>query len=195
MGAKAERTVERYIRRIFDQCDIRCAPSPAQAERLTRISVEDVNVIVPGVDLETFAPERSDPVLRSELNIPEDGLMLFYAGRLDSEKRIYTMTDAVARVNAQQPAWLVIAGNGPYRDDLEARASSGEPFVILPYQTDKPALARLMATSDLYLTAGPHETALSVVEAQACGLPVVGVEAGALVERIHEDIGRLGAGE
>ncbi|NNF58741.1 MAG: glycosyltransferase [Rhodothermaceae bacterium] len=193
IGAKAERTAERYIRRVFDQCDIRCAPSPAQAERLTRIGVEDVNVIVPGVDLETFAPERVEPELRTKFGIPENGLMLFYGGRLDSEKRIYTMTEAVAQVNARRPAKLVMAGNGPYRDDLETRADSGEPFVVLPYQTDKLALASLMATADLYLTAGPHETfALSVVEAQACGLPVVGVAAGALVERVHEGIGRLG---
>ena len=45
----------------------------------------------------------------------------------------------------------------------------------------------------MYVTAGPHETfALSVVEAQASGLPVVGVEAGALIHRVTPAIGRLG---
>jgi alpha-1,6-mannosyltransferase len=50
-----------------------------------------------------------------------------------------------------------------------------------------------VASADVYVTAGPHETfALSVIEAQASGLPVVGVDAGALRERVPEELGYLG---
>lgn len=51
----------------------------------------------------------------------------------------------------------------------------------------------MLASADVYVTAGPHETfALSVIEAQAAGLPVVGVDAGALHDRVPEGLGYLG---
>jgi alpha-1,6-mannosyltransferase len=76
---------------------------------------------------------------------------------------------------------------------VEAVASSTDRIVLLPYQSDRHELARVLASADIYLTAGPHETfALSVVEAQASGLPVIGVRAGALLERVPESVGLLG---
>jgi alpha-1,6-mannosyltransferase len=89
-------------------------------------------------------------------------------------------------------AHLILVGAGPLAGEFRARADAGEALTVLPYQTDRIALAELLASSDLYLTAGPHETfGLSVLEAQASGLPAVGVRAGALVERIRPDVGEL----
>lgn len=56
---------------------------------------------------------------------------------------------------------------------------------LLPYRffwrPDR--IRRALAAADIYVTAGPHETfGLSVIEAEASGLPVVGVDAGALRE-------------
>ena len=193
LGERAERLSKRYVRSAFARCDLVLAPSTLQTERLARIGIPNAHSIELGVDLETFHPGRRDAAVRAELGVPEDTLLLFYAGRLDAEKRVFTMADAVARVNRERPAHLVMAGNGPHRKALIERSAAGVPLTVLPYQEDKLRLARLMASSDLYLTAGPHETfGLSVVEAQACGLPVVGVAAGALIERVDEATGRLG---
>lgn len=84
-------------------------------------------------------------------------------------------------------------GQGPQRDELEERASRIPRLHVLPYERDRAAYASALASADIYVTAGPHETfGLSVVEAQASGLPVVGVDAGALRERVADDRGRLG---
>lgn len=57
---------------------------------------------------------------------------------------------------------------------------------------DRKDLARIYASADLYLAAGPGETfGLSVAEALASGLPVVGVNSGAVPDRIQGS----GAGE
>jgi len=54
-------------------------------------------------------------------------------------------------------------------------------------------LQPILASADIYVTAGPHETfGLSVIEAEASGLPVVGVAAGALIERVPPEVGCLG---
>ena len=50
-----------------------------------------------------------------------------------------------------------------------------------------------MASADVYVSAMADETfGVSIVEAQASGLPVVGVAAGAMIDRVTDDIGRLG---
>ncbi|MDT0630181.1 glycosyltransferase [Rubrivirga sp. S365] len=189
----AERWAERYVRSTFDHCNLVCAPSPAQAERLTRIGVEDVHIVVPGVDLETFHPARASNTVRADLSVPGGAVFAVYVGRLDSEKRTATMVEAVRLANETAPVVLVLAGNGPHRPALEEAQAEGAAIRVLPYQDNRDQLARLLASADVYLTAGPHETfGLSVVEAQACGLPVVGVEAGALVERVPPTVGRLG---
>ena len=59
--------------------------------------------------------------------------------------------------------------------------------------SDRAALARWLASSDIYVSAMPNETfGISVIEAQASGLPVVGVSGGAMRERVHPGMGYLG---
>jgi glycosyltransferase involved in cell wall biosynthesis len=64
---------------------------------------------------------------------------------------------------------------------------------VLPFEPDRAELATLLASADIYLTAAAHETfGLAVLEAQASGLPVIGVRAGAMVERVGAELGILG---
>jgi alpha-1,6-mannosyltransferase len=58
---------------------------------------------------------------------------------------------------------------------------------------DRAELARWLASADIYVSAMADETfGVSIVEAQASGLPVVGVAAGAMIDRVTEATGRLG---
>ncbi len=192
-GSWAERRAETYVRALYNRCDLRLAPTPAEAERLTALGVPDVHVAPHGVDLDTFHPRRADAArIREIYGVDPDALLLCYAGRLDAEKRTRVMVDAMRRVNRTRPAVLLLAGQGPSRAELEADQVAGAPVRVLPF-LDKADLATVLASSDLYLTAGPFETfGLSVVEAQASGLPVVGVASGALVDRVPASVGRLG---
>jgi alpha-1,6-mannosyltransferase len=194
LGRVAEGWTESYVRAVFDRCDRGFAVSPGLVESLRRMGVATPLDAVPlGVDLDRFHPSTRDVAVRQRFGIAEDGLFLVYAGRLDSEKEVHVLADAVEHLPADLRPTLVLAGEGPHRAALEARARDSERLVIQPYVTDKDEFARLLASADVYVTAGPHETfALSVVEAQASGLPVVGVEAGALLDRVPDGTGRLG---
>jgi alpha-1,6-mannosyltransferase len=87
-----------------------------------------------------------------------------------------------------------MVGDGPLCAEVEAAALNNRSVQLLPYESDRVRFARLLASADLYVTAGPHETfGLSVIEAQASGLPVVGVDGGALRERVPRGLGYLGA--
>jgi alpha-1,6-mannosyltransferase len=194
LGRVAEGWAEGYVRAVFDRCDRGFAVSPGLVDTLRTMGVTTPLEAIPlGVDLDRFHPAKHNQALRARLGVADDGLFLVYAGRLDSEKEVHVLADAVEYLPASLRPTLILAGEGPHRAALEERAAHTDRLVVHPYVQDKEALARLLASADVYVTAGPHETfALSVVEAQASGLPVVGVAAGALVDRVPAATGCLG---
>jgi len=61
------------------------------------------------------------------------------------------------------------------------------------YVNNRAELARWLASADIYASGMADETfGVSIVEAQASGLPVVGVAGGAMIDRVTEATGRLG---
>ena len=187
----AEASAEAYIGAVFERCDVRLAASPTQATRLLGYGVSGYVDVVPlGVDTERFHPKKRSEEKRAELAVTPDETLLVFAGRLDMEKRPLHLVEAVKQLDESLKARLVLVGEGPQREELESLGD--DRVIVLPYESDPERFATLLASADIYVTAGAHETfGLSVVEAQACGLPVVGVEAGALVERVPRELGRL----
>ncbi len=191
----------RYARRVYGPCDLVMASSLRFCEKLARLGVHSVYHVPLGVDLDIFHPSRRSVALRQNLGLESaDDVLLMYAGRLDSEKRPLMIVDAFERLrsraagagSAGRNVHLILMGEGPQRDELEALADQVPGLTVLPYQSDKLQLAEHLASADVYVTAGAHETfALSVLEAQACGLPVTGVRAGALVDRVPRELGSL----
>jgi alpha-1,6-mannosyltransferase len=193
-AAGAARAVaERYVAALYDRCDVAIGISPVMADRLRGLGVHDVHCVPLGVDLEVFHPSRRDEGLRARLGVREGDLLLIYAGRLDREKRPDLVLQAFARLPPQVRAHLVLVGDGPLRAELADRAAALGRAHVLPFEQDRVELARLLASADVYISAMAFETfGLSVVEAQACGLPVVGVRAGAMVDRVREAPARDG---
>lgn len=188
-----ESSAESYFGRVFSQCDLRMAASPQQAKRLRDYGVEEVQVVPLGVDLDLFSPAQRSMTTRDELGVDRDTLLLAYAGRFDAEKHVETIVAAVRQLTDRLHPKLVMLGEGPLREQLERMATETDRLIVLPYESDKQKFAKLLAAADIYVTAGPHETfGLSVIEAQAAGLPVVGVASGALTERVDDQVGRLG---
>src|SRR4029079_11744601 len=88
-------------------------------------------------------------------------------------------------------AKLALLGEGPLRETI---AALDDPRIIMPgYIRSRSELAQWLASADIYVSAMADETfGISIVEAQASGLPVVGVAAGAMLDRVPESVGRLG---
>lgn len=193
VAALLARGAERYIGTVFANSDIAFAPSPVQAERLRAYGVEGAQVVPLGVDLELFHPGRRSKAVRARHGAGPGTTVLVYAGRLSTEKRVLMLIEALAHLSSDFRACLWITGHGPLAAEIAAAARHIPALRLLPYQRNREDFARLLASADVYVTAGPHETfALSVIEAQAAGLPVVGVDAGALHDRVPEGLGYLG---
>jgi glycosyltransferase involved in cell wall biosynthesis len=110
------------------------------------------------------------------------GRYLLFLGRLSPEKGAATLLEA------HRPAEhgrLVIAGDGPERARLEARARDGVEFLGAVSPDEVPALladAQALLVPSLSYEGAPR----AVVEAYAAGVPVVASRIGALCELVHD---------
>jgi alpha-1,6-mannosyltransferase len=160
--------------------------------KLERLRVPNLESLPLGVDTDVFSPSRRDPGVRRDLGVGDCQLLLVFAGRLDSEKRVDVLVSAIEQLPSDFPGKLVLVGEGPAREWLSRRAACDARIQVLPYETDRTKLAALLASADIYVSAAPHETfGLSVIEAQSCGLPVVGVRSGAMIDRVPKNVGVL----
>ena len=187
-GRAARRATDAYTRALYSRCDATVAISRQMAEDLAARGVGDVRWVPLGVDLERFRPRDDGATVRARYGAGPDDLLMVYAGRLDTEKQPDLVVDAFLRLPADFPGRLVLAGEGSLREPLAERTRDDDRVHVIPFIRDRDELAALLGSADLYVSGMPHETfGLSVVEAQACGLPVLGVRAGAMVERVTDE--------
>jgi alpha-1,6-mannosyltransferase len=185
-GGAAKWLAQRYVQNLYNRCDAVIAISKVMQQRLVDIGVRDPHHVSLGVDLEAYNPEHRSQALRDVLGVREGDLMLVYAGRFDKEREPDVLIDAVAQLPPDFPVRLILAGVGPMREQLEEYASRDPRVGFLGFM-HRHELATLLASADVYVSAMAHETfGLSVAEAQASGLPVVGVRAGAMIERVRD---------
>ena len=192
LAGAAGRLCYRYCGRLYSQFDAVFALSEnGGATKLRSYGVEDVGIVPLGVELGDFGPSRRDPRLRRSLGIADNQPLLIYVGRLDVEKKPHVVAEAFRKLPENLGARLVLLGEGPLREEI---ASLGDPRIQTPgFVRDRQQLAQWLASADSYVSGMADETfGVSIVEAQASGLPVVGVAAGAMVDRVTDAIGRLG---
>ena len=192
LAGAAGRICYNYCGRLYRQFDAVFALSEnGGATKLRSYGVEDVGIVPLGVELGDFGPSRRDPKLRRSLGIEDHQPLLIYVGRLDLEKKPHIVAEAFRKLPESLGARLVLLGEGPLREEI---AALGDPRIHTPgFVRDRQQLARWLASADLYVSGMADETfGVSIVEAQASGLPVVGVAGGAMVDRVTDAIGRLG---
>ncbi|HEV2362608.1 MAG TPA: glycosyltransferase [Caulobacteraceae bacterium] len=189
IGDWAERPVRRHWAEIYRRFDAVIAPSRYIAERLADSGVSGPVALPLGVDPFVFHPGRGDrALLRRRLGLAPSERLLVFAGRPAREKRIDLLIDAVESLGA--PYRLLLIGAAP------PLSPSPSPRVIdLPYQSEALSMAHLLASCDAFVHANDTEAfGLVVLEAMACGLPVVGVAAGGVAEIVDSEVGELAAG-
>ncbi|WP_116234648.1 glycosyltransferase [Parasphingopyxis lamellibrachiae] len=192
LGRGTRRLSHRYAAALYSRFDGVYALNSNAKDRLEEMGTQSVHILPLGVDHRKFGPAKRDPAFRYSLGVGPCEPLLVYVGRLDREKRVMTVFEAFRRLPAEMRAHLLLIGEGKCRDRLIARADGMR--VHLPgYERDRGRLAVALASSDIYVSAMPYETfGISVIEAQAAGLPIVGVASGAMPERVAVNTGMLG---
>jgi alpha-1,6-mannosyltransferase len=182
LGPGVQKFIEWYVRLTYERCTDVLSPSRYMCEYLHSIGVTNAVVQPLGVDVDTFTPERRTRDLAGELNLPRGTRLLVFAGRFSAEKNIPVLSAAFRRLG--DPYHLLLIGG-----DVAARDAN---VTRIPYRRDNRELASYLASADAFVHAGVHETfGLVVLEAMACGRPVVAMRAGAIPELIDERVGVL----
>lgn len=184
IGEWAEKPVQKRWAAIYRQFDQAVAPSRFIAGRLIEAGVHNAIGLPLGVDTELFHPARANrDALRRRLGVAPDERLLVFAGRPAREKKLDVLVAAVERLGAPYKLLFVGAGGG---------APVSDRTLCLDYVRDPADLAGVLAGCDAFVHANDNEPfGLIVLEAMACGLPVVGVAAGGVAESVDQEVGQL----
>jgi glycosyltransferase involved in cell wall biosynthesis len=126
-----------------------------------------------------------------------NGATLAFAGRLTAQKSLGRALEAVAGADGVK---LVIAGEGPEQEPLQARALElgiGDRVTFLGAQPRERIVELFHAADATILSSSWENFPHTVVEALAVGTPVLAMEAGGVSEVVHDGVNGLlvGAGD
>lgn len=186
----SEPFLKTYLSSFCGSCDLVIAPSNGVREVLHQLGVTaHIEVVPNGVDLSPFS-HVTEPIDRSEFGFSESNTLLVYTGRLGPEKNLPFLLRAFSGIaKSYENVGLLIVGNGPEYDNLVDRvqhmgiADRVHFTGLVPYDD----LPRYLNTADAFVTSSVTEVhPLSVIEAQAAGLPVLGIQSPGVSDTIKD---------
>ncbi|MGH3318837.1 MAG: DMT family transporter [Streptosporangiaceae bacterium] len=170
----------RDLVRVFRRADAVTTPTPIAARLLQDRGLgRPVVPVSCGIDLDRFCARRG----RSRSVCPTGSMALLYVGRLDAEKRVGDLIEALPAVRERVDATLVIVGEGSRRSALERLAwdrGVAAHVHFLGFVPDA-ELPSVYTAADVFCMPGVAELqSLVTLEAMASGRPVVAADAVAL---------------
>src|SRR5579872_1920898 len=176
--------------RTLERADAVVGVSAFIASTLRRLVDRPVDVVFNGGDERAFT--RADRAgARAELEISNDRPVLAFAGNLGMAKGIFDLAKALRGLDVAP--LLLIAGDGPYKNDLEkALQEAGVPVRFFG-NVRNDMVATIFAAADA-VTLPSHKEGLPVTicEAMLAGKPVIATRVGGIAEIVrHEETGLL----
>jgi L-malate glycosyltransferase len=159
----------------------------------SRFPSERVRVIHNGIEPAVAASPLDRRRARMLLGLDDRAFVVTTVARLDPVKDLVTLLDAFAHVRTRVPsARLVIVGDGPERQRLEARAAQDDlagSVRITGYRADVRAL---LPAADVYASSSISEgVSITILEAMATGIPVVATAVGGTPEILSDGTGGI----
>jgi glycosyltransferase involved in cell wall biosynthesis len=135
-----------------------------------------------GVDTALFVPGQDAGGLREQLGISADAVVAAFVGTLDRAhhfKRVDVAIDGIARLG-DESVHLVVAGDGELLDGFRSRAAEAGVAGRVHFLGAVPhaELPKVLRAADLFLltTEPPESFGIVLIEAMACGLPVIATD-------------------
>ncbi|KKR21332.1 MAG: hypothetical protein UT48_C0010G0080 [Parcubacteria group bacterium GW2011_GWE2_39_37] len=167
----------------FKYCDLLLSPSQALKDEFKKKGMnKPIEVIFNPTDIDFFIPPENEEYkksLKQKYGIVDKSII--YMGRLSYEKSIDQVISAFAIVNKKKPqVKLMILGDGPEKTILEklsAQLDLQHSVEFIGRYNHDQALIDLLNANDIFVTASKSENLpVSLLEAMACGLPIVAVD-------------------
>lgn len=154
---------------------------------------ERIRVIPNGVDTDRFCPlddkkRGTAEALRRSLDLPEDAPLVGLVAALRPEKHHELFVETAARVRLTHPdCRFLIVGEGERREPIEERIAKldlGETVRLLGNRSDIPQILQMLNV--FLLTSHMEANPVSIMEAMACGIPIVAPHVGSIPETVIE---------
>jgi len=148
-----------------------------------------ISVIQRGTDVTFF---RREPAARKRLGIEESVELVLFAGRFSAEKNVFFLLRAIAGLAPRRPALrLHLCGAGPDEDGLRSLAQTLgiESIVTFAGWVNHEKLRDYYSAADVFVLPSTSEPLGRVVlEAMACGSPVIASRVGGLVTTVRDGV-------
>ena len=172
-----------YTRSFYNKMDTVVSPSQALAKELNLHGIKrPIEVISNGIDPARFYPGEKK----------SSAVKLLHLGRMSYEKNIDVLLKAFREVLKTNPEIeLTIVGGGPDLEKLKSlsRELSIDDNVIFTGPVSHEQVREMYISHDFFITSSTIETeGLVILEAMACGLPIVGVDKLAIPQIVKDGI-------
>jgi sugar transferase (PEP-CTERM/EpsH1 system associated) len=150
---------------------------------------QGIGVIYNGVDTERFAPCRESRIaMRGELGLPQDSFVVGSVGRLVPIKDQQTLLRAAAMLaESGIDVRVLLVGSGPEREKLQ-RVASNSLDGRVSFAGDSDRIPEMLNAMDAFVLPSLGEgMSNTLLEAMACGLPVIATKVGGNPEIIEEE--------
>lgn len=182
--------IEKLLARFTDRL---IAVSPEVRDDLVRLRVagpSKFEVVPLGLDLTRFADdsgrEQCRAALRSEWGVPADAKLVTLIARLVPIKRVDRFLRVAHRLSADPAVHFAVVGDGELRDQLRAMASDLGLSGRITWTGFRKDIREVCFASDLVMLTSDNEgTPVSLIEAQASAVPVVGTDVGGVRSAVH----------
>ena len=146
------------------------------------LTVKKVAVISNGIDLAEFELAVDPRGIKAELGLPVESLVIGIVGRLYHVKGADLLIRAAELIREKLPqSRVVLIGEGPEEQRLKSLAAERSVADIVIFAGYRRDARRLMQALDLLVMPSRHEAqSFSLMEAMACGKPVVGSNVGGI---------------
>ncbi len=183
--------VLKFVAWFFGGFNIVTTPASQPMDVLLHAGLRHVktSIVSNAVDPKLFRHVDQKQELKERIGISHRAVLLF--GRLAMEKSLHQAFEIFAEVHGRSNAQLVVVGDGPCRDELEALARSlgiaSHTFFMGRLNGDE-LVSTLNACDVMLMTSRSEAQPMTILQANLCGIPVVGARAGGIPESINDAV-------
>lgn len=182
----------KYVNWYYERCEIVTAPSQSVFTEMDESGFKKKGMPLSNpIETEIFKPLRNRTALRKKFGLGEHAII--HAGRLAKERSIDIMIRALPLVRRAIPdAELVFSGRGADEPEFRRLATElgvADSVKFLGFLDQATLVEAYNAGKVFAITSTSDTQSMVMMQAMACGLPVVGVNARALPEYINRDNG------
>ncbi|MHA1460960.1 MAG: glycosyltransferase [Promethearchaeota archaeon] len=157
-----------------------------------KLGIKNLNLIKPGITLANYNNLPSRNVFREKYNLKDDDFCILFLGRIHEVKGIKFLIDAIGQIRNSKVFLVIVGSKNDYLDHLlkdSQNFDTNNQIILTGWVSEEEKFEAYMG-SDIYCLPSLYDCApITILEACACGLPIITTTSNGLFE-----IARDGAG-